>query len=130
MPPGVPHWVIVRTADGSDIVAERTLTGGASGVSYTIGLPVAATRWFATIVGNSQPTSQLSIANPSATETATVTVRGIGGGSIDDIAGAVDLTVAPGERRVDRPLPRRRPGSGAAPRSRSCPTSAWSSASG
>jgi len=100
VPSGVPHWVIVRTTNGSDIVAERTLTGGSSGVSYAIGLPVVATRWIATIAGSSQPTSQLSIANPSATATATVTVRGIGGGSIGDIAGAVDLTVAPGERVV------------------------------
>ncbi len=100
IPPGAPHWIIVRTTDGSDIIAERTLTGGASGVSYTIGLPVVATRWIATIAGNNQPVSQLSIANPSATETATVTVQGISGGSLTDIAGAVDLTVAPGERVV------------------------------
>jgi hypothetical protein len=98
VPPGVPHWVIVRTVDGSDIVAERTLTGGGSkGVSYTIGLPVVATRWLATVAANSQPTSQLAIVNPSATDTATVSVRGIGGGSVTDIPGATDLTIAPGD---------------------------------
>jgi hypothetical protein len=100
VPPGVAHWVIVRTTDGADIVAERTLTGGSSGVSYTIGLPVVATRWLATMAASGQPTSQLSIANPSATETATVTVQGIGGGSIFDIVGATELPVAPGERVV------------------------------
>ena len=127
VPPGVPHWVIVRTTDGSDIVAERTLTGGPSGVSYTIGLPVVATRWIATIAGNGQPTSQLSIANPSATETATVTVRGISGGRRrhrrrrrppGGPGGA-------GRRRPHPGRPRRR-----VPRSRSSPTSAWSSVSG
>ncbi len=97
VPPGVAHWVIVRTVDGSDIVAERTLTGGSEGVSYTIGLPVVATRWIATMAANGQPTSQLAIVNPSATDTATVSVRGIGGGAVTEIPTATDLTVAPGD---------------------------------
>jgi hypothetical protein len=101
VPPGVPHWVIVRTTDGSDIVAERSLTGGGTtGISYTIGLPVIATRWLSTVAANAEPSSLLSIANPSATETANVSVRGIGGGSATDVVGATELSVAPGERVV------------------------------
>ena len=52
---GVPHWVVVRTPDGSDIVAERSLSGGgANGFSYAMGLPVVATRWLAPVADVTQ----------------------------------------------------------------------------
>jgi hypothetical protein len=102
VPPGVAHWVVVRTPDGSDVVAERTLTGvGPNGVSYSIGLPVVATRWLVTVAATSDTaTSQLSIVNPSATDAATVSVRRQGGGSVAEVAGATEVTVPPGERIV------------------------------
>jgi hypothetical protein len=103
VPPGVAHWVVVRTPDGSDVVAERTLTGvGPNGVSYSIGLPVVATRWLVTVAATSDTaTSQLSIVNPSATDAATVSVRRQGGGSVAEVAGAT------GGAHRDRPPGRR-----------------------
>lgn len=100
VPPGVAHWVVVSTPDGSEIVAQRTLTGGAAGgYSTTVGLPVVATRWLvpvATVTGATSP--QLTVANPSPTETATFTLRRSGAGTAGDVEDAVDLTVAPGQR--------------------------------
>ena len=99
---GVPHWIVVRTPDGSDVVAERSLSGGgANGFSYAMGLPVVATRWLAPVADARQvATSLLAVANPSATETATFSVRRQGGGTADDVAAASELTVAPGEWKV------------------------------
>ena len=129
VPPGVPHWVIVRTTDGSDIVAERTLTGGASGVSYTIGLPVVATRWIATI-GGQRPAHARSSRSPTRRPPRPPPSRcgAIGGGSVDRHRRGHRPHGGPGG--AGRRRPRRRPASPAAPRSRSCPTSAWWSASG
>jgi hypothetical protein len=102
VPPGVAHWLVVSTPGGSEIVAQRTLTGGAGGgYSTTIGMPVVATRWLSPVANIAGATSpQLSVANPSPTETATFTVRRSGAGSSGDVDGAVDLTVAPGQRVV------------------------------
>lgn len=100
VPKGVPHWVVVRSTDGADIVAERVLTGGgANGISYTMGLPVVATRWLATVAGGADiSASQLSIANPSPTETVSVSLRHHDAGALSDVVEATDLTVAPGQR--------------------------------
>jgi hypothetical protein len=60
---------------------------------------VVATRWLvpaATLAATS--TSQLSIANPSPTESATVSVRRQGGGAATAVEEATALVIAPGAR--------------------------------
>jgi len=100
VPKGVPHWVVVRSTDGADVVAQRSLTGGgANGVSYAMGLPVEATRWLTTVAGGADvAASQVSIANPSPTETATVSVRRHAAGALTDVAEVTDIAIPPGER--------------------------------
>ncbi len=102
VPDGVAHWIVVRAPDGSDIVAQRTFAGAGGGLTSSVGLPVVATRWLAPVAvlgsADDTPTSQVSVANPSATQSATITVREHGEGTSSDIVGATDLVLAPGER--------------------------------
>ncbi|HEY6533174.1 MAG TPA: hypothetical protein VIY72_12765, partial [Acidimicrobiales bacterium] len=100
VPKGVPHWVLVQSTDGADIVAQRMLTGtDLRGVSYAIGIPVVATRWLLPVAGAAAVGSSLvAVANPSATETATVTLRRQGGGSVSDVESAIEIP--PGEFRM------------------------------
>lgn len=104
VPRSVGHWVIVRTLNGAPVVVERSLTGikgsGLSGSSHTMGVPIVATRWLVgSLVNGDVKTSTVSVANPSATETAMFTIRSITGGRITDLSGAVSISLAPGERR-------------------------------
>jgi hypothetical protein len=100
VPPDAGRWVIVRGLEGAGVVAQRTLAGGATdGIASTIGLPVSATRWLAPVaVAGDSEQSSLWIANPSPVRTATVTVRRRGGGTVEDVPDAIELTIAPGER--------------------------------
>ena len=103
VPTGVGHWLIVRSTDSTDIVVERSIGGArssdAGGLTYSMGIPVVATRWLVPVATTGDvATSQLAVANPSATETATVTVKVHGAGTLTDAEGATALIVAPGER--------------------------------
>jgi hypothetical protein len=105
IPKSVGRWLIVRSTDGAPIVAERsvgatrTATGG--GLSFTMGVPVAATHWLGTIATTTEDSSSLiSVANPSATETATVTISTHSKGSVLAISTAKVVRIAPGQRLV------------------------------
>jgi hypothetical protein len=105
VPRSVGHWVIVRTLDGAPVIVERSLTGikgsGLPGLSHTMGVPIVATRWLVgSLVNGDVKTATLSVANPSATDTAMFTIRSITGGRVVDLSGAVDVSLAPGERRL------------------------------
>ena len=98
VPKGIPHWVIVESLDGADIVAQRMLTGpDRQGVTYAMGIPVVATRWLVPVAGVAALDGSLvAVANPSATQTATVTLRRQGDGSEADVAGST-VSIPPGE---------------------------------
>lgn len=104
VPRSVGHWVIVRTLDSAPVIVERTLTGakgsGLSGSSHTMGVPVVATQWLVgSLVTGDVKAATLSVANPSATDTATFTIRSITGTGVVDTPGAAGISLAPGERR-------------------------------
>jgi hypothetical protein len=101
VPVGVPHWVIVQSIGGADIVAQRMLTGAdRQGVSYAMGIPVVAGRWLVPVGGAATVEASLvAVANPSATQTATVTLRRHGDGVALDIPGSTQ-TIRPGGRVV------------------------------
>lgn len=103
IPRGAGRWIIVRSVDGVGVVAERAIgakrVGESGGLTYTMGVPILATDWLASFGAPSwADTSALAIANPSATGSARVTVMVHGAGGSRDLADAVDLVIAPGER--------------------------------
>ena len=105
IPKTVGRWLIVRSTNGAPIVAERSIgaTRGASsgGLAFTMGVPVVATHWLGTIATAADVSSTLvSVANPSATETATVTISTHSKGSVLAIATAKSVRIAPGQRLV------------------------------
>jgi hypothetical protein len=103
VPRGAPHWLVVRSAEGADIVASRSISGVGddTGWSITMGLPVVGTRWLSAVAGTGDTASSMvAVTNPSATETATVTVRTFGDGATADVEGQVDVPLAPGQRLV------------------------------
>ncbi len=104
VPRGVAHWLVVRSADGSKIVAERAQGGdGGKGLTYTVGLPVVATEWVTPLSGGTS--SALAIVNPSATSTATVSVRRQARGQVQDLPGAGSVVIPPGEWALIERLP-------------------------
>jgi hypothetical protein len=99
VPPGTNRWIVVQAQDGVEVVAQRTVSAGeAGGIATTIGLPVQSTRWLAPLgATDGTNASLLAVANPSPVTTATVTVRRRDGGTVQDVPGAVELSVAPGD---------------------------------
>jgi hypothetical protein len=100
VPDNVRYWILVQSTDGADVVAMRMLTGtDRAGVTYSVGIPVVATRWLLPVAGAAETESSLvTVANPSATETATITLRRQAGGSASDVhLEEVDKVLAPGE---------------------------------
>lgn len=103
IPRSAGRWIIVRSVDGVGVVAERSIgakrTGESGGLAYTMGVPILATHWLATFGDpNWADTSTLAISNPSASGDATVTVLVHGAGGVRELADAVELSIAPGER--------------------------------
>jgi hypothetical protein len=105
IPRTAERWLIVRSTDGTGVVAERSIGAvratEAGGLTYTMGLPVASTEWLATF-GNpvGMSASVVAIANPSAIGDAVVTVTVHGAGSAKDLSSVLDIVLAPGERRI------------------------------
>lgn len=105
IPKTVGRWLIVRSTNNAPIVAERSVGAmrgpNAGGLSFTMGMPIVATRWLGTIATSAEVSASLvSVANPSATETATVTISTHAKGSVEPLAGARSVRVAPGQRLV------------------------------
>ena len=105
IPKTVGRWLIVRSTNGAPIVAERSIGAtratAVGGFSFTMGVPVLATRWLGTIATAADvSTSLVSVANPSASETATVTISTHAKGSVSAISSAKVVRIAPGQRLV------------------------------
>ncbi len=105
VPVGVAHQILVRSRNDVAVVAQRVISGGADaslpGLSATMGSPDVATRWLVPV--GSAPgavTTALIVANPSASQPATVTVRAVAGGGFDVVEGLDALVVAPASRVV------------------------------
>ncbi len=103
IPKDAIRWIIARTVEGSPVVAERVIgakrAADSGGFTYTMGLPVGATRWLATLGAPAWASSSvLAIANPLAVGDASVTVTVHGAGGAKDLSGAITVVVAPGER--------------------------------
>jgi len=105
IPRSADRWLIVHSTAGTGVVAERSLgslrSGDFGGLTYTMGVPVAATNWLATFgnpVGISS--SILAIANPSASGEVTVTVTIHGAGAAKDLPTMIDVVIAAGDRRL------------------------------
>lgn len=105
IPRTVGRWLIVRSMNGAPIVVERsigTIRGAsAGGLAFTMGVPVVATQWLGTAATISDTaTSLVAVANPSATQTVTVTISMHVKGSVSPIANARTVRIAPGQRLV------------------------------
>lgn len=104
IPRSVGRWLIVRSSNGAAIVAERSIgetrSTTSGGLTFTMGVPVVATTWFATYAsGSNLSTSQLSVANPSATQTATFSVLVHTKGAVTGST-VTSVQLAPGERQL------------------------------
>jgi len=105
IPKTVGRWLIVRSSGGTPIVAERSVgaTRGASagGFAFTMGVPVVATSWLGTVAATTDVSATLiAVANPSATQTATVTLSVHSKGSVVAVSAAKSVRIAPGQRLV------------------------------
>ena len=103
IPKGVPHAATVRSTNGVDVVAERTIDGTApsprTGVSITVGSRLPAKRWAAAAGGADDTTDQwLVVLNPGE-RSAQLTVGVLVDGSrTGDALGVIE--VPGGQRRA------------------------------
>ena len=105
IPKTVGRWLIVRSSNGTPIVAERSVgvTRGASagGFAFTMGVPVVATSWLGTVAATTDASTTLvAVANPSATQAAIVTISVHSKGSVVAVTAAKSVQIAPGQRLV------------------------------
>src|SRR5690606_2467537 len=99
---GVPYTLVVRTADGTDVTAERMVwstpeTAG-GGISTSTGSAVAGRRLSADMTG-AEAGSVLVVFNPSTQTVARVTVSIVGGGVQRDRIGPASFDIRPGDSR-------------------------------
>jgi len=105
IPKSVGRWLIVRSSSRVPIVAERSIgsTRGASvgGLAFSMGVPVVATSWLGTVSSATDvSTTLIAVANPSGSQTATVTISLHSKGSVAPVAAAKSVRIAPGQRIV------------------------------
>lgn len=105
IPKNVGRWLIVRSMDSGSIVVERSIGAvrgaTAGGLTFTMGVPIVATEWLgAMTTGTDVGATLLAVANPSATETATVTVSIRSRGNVLEVPSARSVRIAPGQRLV------------------------------
>lgn len=105
IPKSVGRWLIVRSGSGVPIVAERSIgaTRGASvgGFAFSMGVPIAATSWLGTVSSATDvSTTLIAVANPSGSQTVTVTISLHSKGSVTAIVAAKSVRIAPGQRLV------------------------------
>ncbi len=105
VPGGVGHSVVVRSTNDVPVVSARAIwsraTEDPTGLSFTLGSPVIATRWSSATAGlEAQTAASLTIFNPSPDTPATATVRVVGSGRDEPIGDAGTVTIGPNERRV------------------------------
>jgi hypothetical protein len=101
---GGAYAVVVRTADGSAVVAERQVlvTPGSpgAGVGVSSGTSTAATRWYADVADADQPGSSLVLFNPNVESLAQVNLRILANGASVAPPASAALELAPGARKV------------------------------
>lgn len=104
IPKNVAHSVIVRSADGAGLIAERVIGAAAPaprhGYAPALGAPLVATRWlFADGRAVAAETAEfLVVVNPSADSIAHLRFTALAGGQLLAIDGLQDVEVAPGGR--------------------------------
>lgn len=103
IPKGVGHSTIVRSQNGTPVVAERAVAAveGASrrGVGTTLGAPLAAPTWYFPGGGATADRDEfVTVLNASDDEAITFSIRGLAGGQDLAIQGLQDVRLAPGAR--------------------------------
>ena len=100
---GSEFALVVRSVDGSSIVAERQVlvTPGSPGpgVGVSTGTAVAATRLFADVADADQPSSALVLLNPNVETIARIKLTVIANGAVSSPAKYTSIELAPGARR-------------------------------
>ena len=105
LPEGLGWWAWAESRNGTPIVAGLVVRAGGDAVPrgqvIALGSPLVGPRWSVPLGGVAGgPATNLSVANPASTESVTVSVRSVVGGSVSDVAGLTDIEVAPGGRVV------------------------------
>lgn len=99
---GAAYSLVVRSADGSGVVAERlvTVAPGSPGVGTAIdgGAAVAATRWYADVADADQSSSALVVLNTSARSASRLNLTVIAGGATTAPAKYQNIELQPGAR--------------------------------
>ncbi len=107
VPAGVAHTTTVKSVNGTPVVAERLVTSTApaprSGVSFTLGSPLAATGWLFSVGAASAEVAEVVVlVNPSSDTIARVSFRYLAQGRAVEIDGLQDVEVPPvGRLTVD-----------------------------
>lgn len=109
IPAGVGYWILVRSTNGTPVVAERleggSSTSGLPGLSATIGTPLVAGEWAVPVaVATTLRSAAVMIVNPSATGEARVSLETQSDGVAQPLAGTPEVVV-PAGGRVVVPLP-------------------------
>ncbi len=105
IPVGFGAFVVAVSRNDVPVVVERVMRQtepvDPDGATFTIGSPLLARSWLVPVGGiDGQESMQVSVANPSVSETVTLTVDAVGEGdqgALDDFDG---VTLAPGARTV------------------------------
>lgn len=105
IPDGIGAFVVAVSRNEVPIVVERVMRQSEpvdpDGAAYTMGMPVLAREWLVPVGGiEGQEAMQLSIANPSVSETVTLTVEAVGEGDAAPLDDLDQVDLAPGARTV------------------------------
>ena len=103
IPKGVPHAVTIRTTEGPDVVAERTIDGASpsphTGLSITLGSRLPAKRWAAAAGTADDSTDEIVVVQNPGPRTALITVNLLADGSTVPLGGMSGVEVPAGQRR-------------------------------
>jgi hypothetical protein len=105
IPVGFGAFVVAVSGNGAPVVVERVQrhleSADPDGAAYTMGSPLLAREWLVPVGGvEGQGAMQVSIANPSVSESVTFTVEAAGEGDASPLQDFDDVSLAPGARTV------------------------------
>ena len=105
IPEGIGAFVVAVSRNEVPIVVERVMRQAEpldpDGAAFTMGMPVLASDWLVPVGGiEGQESMQVSIANPSVSETVTLTVEAVGDGDAAPLDDFDQVSLAPGARTV------------------------------
>ena len=105
IPVGIGAFVVAVSRNEVPVVVERVMRQtepvDPDGATFTMGSPVLARDWLVPIGGiEGQESMQLSVANPSVSETVTLTVEAVGEGDAAALSDVDQVSLAPGARTV------------------------------